>query len=176
MRDLQIMAPKQEPKSGDITPRVKTESFSALPNDFGQLKLLPQVTLLLHPALFPMSSSCRHLSSAIQPACYWEAKILAWQDPSPCGSRSVCTKNSIPMDHVLCRIPAPAASRASDLILLFFLCSVPGVSPRQPTRLWADKSLQEGGVYLDIKCFSLLLLSPWWPIHAFSARFEAVWG
>lgn len=58
------MAPNQEPKLGDVTLTVKTESFSALPNDFGQLKLSPQVTLLLQPALFPMSSSCRHLSGA----------------------------------------------------------------------------------------------------------------
>lgn len=151
------MAPNQEPKLGDVTLIVKTESFSALPNDFGQLKLLPQVTLLLQPALFPMSSSCRHLSSAIQPASYWEAKITAWQDLLPVGVGHCAPKSSIPMDHVLCRIPAPAASRASDLLLLFFLCSVPGVSPRQQTRLWADKSLWEGAVYLDVKCFSLLV-------------------
>lgn len=99
----------------------------------------------------------RHLSSAIQPASYWEAKILAWQGPLPEGEGRCAPKSSIHTDGVLCCNPVPAASHASDLLLLFFLCSVPGVSPRQQTRLWADKSLWEGGVHLDIKCFSLLV-------------------
>lgn len=153
----QNTAPNQEPKLGNVTLTVQTESFRALPNDFGQLKLLAQVTLLLQPMPFPVSSSCRHLSNAIQPSSYWEANILAWQDPCPAGAGHCAPKSSIPVDRVLCRIPTPAAPRASDLLLLFFLCSVPGVSPRQQTRLWADKSLWEGGVYLDIKCFSLLV-------------------
>lgn len=101
LRDLQVMAPNQEPKLGDVTLTVKTESFRAFPNDFVQLKLLPQVTLLLHPVPFPMSSSCKHLSSAIQPASYCGTKLLAWQDPVPVGVGPCTAKSSIPMERLL---------------------------------------------------------------------------
>lgn len=89
--------------------------------------------------------------------CHPSCILLGSKDLGMAGVGHCAPKSSIPMDHVLCRIPTPAAPRASDLLLLFSLCSVPGVSPHQQTRLWADKSLWEGGVYLDIKCFSLLV-------------------